>query len=156
MSLSTRKLLSDYFEVNILKDVLDGINEHVSGSKEQLISRISKTWKEHNRNDYELLGFLDKKLLQGICYYYKLDDTPANKSTYIRRIKKAGLLDKNLSKPGNLKQETKLQKIDKPVRDVNINIWNIHLSKNSKIGIVIGIASVVATIIGIILSNGFE
>jgi len=155
MSLSTRKLLSDYFSVEDLKDVLADINERVSGTKEQLISRLSKTWKEHNRDNYELLEFLDDTSLQMICYYYSLDPTPTNDSTYIRRIKKAELLDKNLRKPKYVKQENKLQKEDKPFRDVNINIENIHLSKNSKIGIIIGIAGVVATFIGIILSNGF-
>ena len=80
---------------------------------------------------------------------------PTNNSTYIRRIKKAGLLDKNSGKLRNLKQETKLQKEDSAFRDININIENIHLSKNSKIGIVVGIVGVTATFIGIILSNGF-
>lgn len=155
MSLPTRKLLLDYFTVEDLKDALADINERISGTKEQLISRLSKTWKEHNRNHYELLEFLDETSLQMICYYYNLDPIPTNDSTYIRRIKKAGLLDKNSRKVRNLKQETKLQKEDGTFRDININIENIHISKNSKIGIVVGIVGVTATFIGIILSNGF-
>jgi len=156
MSLSTRKLLSDYFTVDDLKDTLADINEPVSGTKEQLISRISKTWKDHNHNNYELLELLDKTSLQMICYYYNLDATTTNKSTYIRRIKKAELLNINSSKSRNLTQETKLPKEAKQFRDVNINVEHIHFSKNSKIGIVIGIIGAVATVLGIILSMGFN
>ncbi|MBS3921961.1 MAG: SAP domain-containing protein [Nitrosarchaeum sp.] len=150
------KLVSEYMSKEQVQDALRDIGEPVSGTKNELVRRLKNTWNSHNRDDYELLDFTDDTSLQMICYYYNLDTTPTNKSTYIRRIKKAELLDKNSRKPKNLKQERKLQKEENPFRDVNINIENIHLSKNSKIGIIIGVTSVVATIIGIIMSNGFS
>ena len=155
MSLSVDKLLLEYLNKEQVQDALRDIGEPISGTKDELVRRLKNTWNSHNRDRYELLDFADDDSLQMICYHYNLDPTPTNNSTYIRRIKKVGLLDKNSRKLRDLKQETKLQKEDSPFRDVNINIENIHLSKNSKIGISIGIVGVIATVIGIILSNGF-
>ncbi|PBO85440.1 MAG: hypothetical protein COA77_03675 [Thaumarchaeota archaeon] len=155
MSLSVGKLLLEYLNKEEVQDALRDIGEPISGTKDELVHRLKNTWNFHNRDRYELLDFADDDSLQMICYHYNLDPTPANNGTYIRRIKKAGLLDKNSRKLKNLKQETKLQKEDSTFRDININIENIHLSKNSKIGIVVGIVGATTTAIGIILSNGF-
>lgn len=155
MSLSTKKLLLDYFTVEDLKDALSDINEKVSGTKEELIKRLTRTWKEHNRDNYELLEFLDDTSLQMICYYYNLDATPASINTYIRRIKNSDLLNQNSRKLKNQNNRIKSQKDIKPFNDVNINIENIHLSKNSKIGIAIGITGVLITAIGVIISSRF-
>ena len=155
MSLSVGKLLLEYLDKEQVQDALRDIGEPISGTKDELVRRLKNTWNSHNRDRYELLDFADDDSLQMICYHYNLDPTPTNNSTYIRRIKKAELLDKNSRKLKNLKQETKLQKEDNTFRDVNINVENIHLSKNSKIGLVVGIIGTVSTIIGIFLSNGF-
>ena len=153
MGLSVRKLLSDYFTVEDLKDALSDINEPVSGTKDQLIGRLIRTWKEHNRGNYELFDYLDKTSLQMICYYYNLDPTPGSIDTYIRRIKRADLLNGSGRRKQSKREAVLKNNDEKPFRDLHVNIGTVKTSKYSKIGIVIGVAGVAATVIGVILSG---
>lgn len=155
LGLSVKKLLSEYFSVEDLKDALYNIGESTYGTKDELVNRLASTWKLHNHDNYELLDYLDEEYLLIICTHYNLDDTPANESALKRRIRKARLLDSNSTKKVKVQKDhspTKEPEV-KPFRDVNINIGHLHLSKGSKIGIIVGIIGTAATIIGIILSR---
>jgi len=152
LTLSLSKLLSDYFGMTELKDALYDMGEPISGTKDQLVKRITTNLKSHNRSKYELLDFIDETSLQMICYYYNLDATPVNESTLKNRIKKAGLLDNNSFR--KIKSyATKTDAInEKPYRDVHINIGHIQISKNSKIGIIVGVIGAIITIVSIVIS----
>lgn len=156
MVLSVTKLLNDYFSVDDLRDVLNDIGEPVSGTKDQLIKRIRTNWKSHNRDNYELLEFLDDTSLQMICYYYNIDTSSTSESGLRNSIKKAELLNSNsnnrVRKKKNGSVQTNLLE-NKPFRDVNINIGHIKISKGSKIGIFIGIITTAITLAGILLSR---
>ena len=156
MSLPIKKLLQEYFSVNDLKDVLNDIGEPVSGTKNQLIKRIITNWKSHNRNNYELLEFLDETSLQMICYYYNIGTSSTSEIGLRNSIKKAELLNSNSHNNIRKSKQDSIQKNvleDKPFRDVNINIGHIKISKGSKIGIFIGIITAAITLSGILLSG---
>ncbi|NIP61278.1 MAG: hypothetical protein GWN01_10240 [Nitrosopumilaceae archaeon] len=149
MGLSVRKLLFEYFSVYDLKDALFDIGEPMTGTKDELVDRLRYNWKTHNRRNYDLLDYLEKDALLLICQHYNLDVTPANEDALRRRIKKARLLDSNSYKRKN---GSSLESGHKPFGDVHFNIGTIKISKNSKIGIVAGIITTAATIIGVVLS----
>ncbi len=155
MGLSVTKLLNDYFSVDDLKDVLNDIGEPVSGTKDQLVKRVRTNWKSHNRDNYELLEFLDEDSLYMICHYYNIDTTSTSVPGLRNSIKKYGVLNSNsfgkIKKKKNNNIQTDFLE-DKPFRDVHINIGHIKISKNNKIGIVIGIATAIITLIGIIIT----
>ncbi len=98
MSLSIKKLLQEYFSVDDLKDVLCDIGEPVSGNKSQLVTRITNNWKEHNRDNYELLDFLDQEQLEMICYYYNTKPSGEGETSLKNSVKRIGLLDSRYKK----------------------------------------------------------
>ena len=106
-----------------------------------------------------------------ICYYYNLDATPAKQDVLKRRIKKANLLGSGKrptaqvdrshdslipkSKPSSMVDDSrfysKKPKIksenNSQVTDVYFHIGSITHSKGGKIGIALGIAGIIVTII---------
>lgn len=156
MGLSITKLLNDYLSVDDLKGVLMDIGEPVSGTKDQLVKRVRINWKSHNRDNYELLEFLDEDSLYMICHYYSIDTSSTSVSGLRNSIKKVGLLNSNSfgkirKKKNNDIQTNSIE--DRPFRDVNINIGHIKISKNSKIGIAIAIIGVAVTLASIFLAR---
>jgi hypothetical protein len=101
MGLSVRKLLETYFDKYDLQDVLDKIDEKVSGNNNELINRIIKNWEQHGYDNYELFEFLERPVLARICEAYRLD-SQGSKDVLIRRIKKEKLLDADSPKPSSM------------------------------------------------------
>lgn len=93
MWLSIKKLLTEYFSKEQVQDALRDIGESITGTKEELVNNLAIKWKTYNRDNYDLLEFIDEPELQMICYYYNLDASDTSEETYRRRIKKAKLLE---------------------------------------------------------------
>jgi len=170
MGLSVKKLLDDYFRADQVQDALRDIGETTSGTKDELVQRLRNNWESHNRDIYELLDFTDKDSLEMICYYYNLDATTAKHDVLKRRIKKANLLgsgkkptahvdrshDSFITKPKTssmvddsrfYSKKPKIKKEDNSETPVHINIGSITHSKWGKIGVGVGIISIIVTII---------
>lgn len=98
MGLPIKKLLLEYFAKEQVQDALRDIGELTTGTKEELVNNLVANWKSYNRDNYELLDFLDGDALQMICYHYNLDASDATEDTYIRRIRKAELLEGSSSR----------------------------------------------------------
>jgi len=157
MGLDVEKLLCEYFSKEEVQDALQAIGEPTTGTKEELVEELNKNWESHNRDKYELLDFTEEDTLQDICDHYNLDDTPANNDVLKRRIKKANLLgsggkpkptahvdrshDSFITKPKITKEDNSQNP------PVQINIGSITHSKGGKIGVAVGIASIIVTII---------
>ncbi|MCH8833391.1 MAG: SAP domain-containing protein [Thaumarchaeota archaeon] len=154
MGLSVKKLLDDYFRADEVQDALRDIGEPTLGSKDELVQRLRNNWESHNRDIYELLDFTDEETLEEICYYYNLDATPADHSVIKRRIKKANLLGSG-KKPisqvsrshDSFVNEPKIRTDQNSETPVHINIGSITHSKWGRIGVGVGIISIIVTII---------
>ncbi|MGI0047508.1 MAG: hypothetical protein ACREBB_10045 [Nitrosotalea sp.] len=88
----------EYFAKEQVQDALRDIGEPTTDTKEGLVNNLAANWQSYNRDNYELLDFLDGDALQMICYHYNLDASDATEDTYIRRIRKAELLEGSSSK----------------------------------------------------------
>lgn len=145
MGLSVKKLLLEYFSKEQVQDALRDIGEITSGTKEDLVDVLTASWKSYNRDNYELLYFLDKTGLQMICYHYNLDASPTNEDTYIRRIKKANLLGST--------SNTAPKKNAEPHKETKMFSRNeAGQLKVSRKGAILTIISTIVTIIGIVVT----
>lgn len=155
MGLDVKKLLCEYFSKEEVQDALRDIGEPTTGTKEELVEELSKNWKSHNRDKYELLDFTEEDVLQDICDHYNLDDTTADPGVFKRRIKKANLLGYG-GKPKPTAQVSRSHdslipknksKSDTGVTDVHFHVGSVTHSKGGKIAIAIGVTSIIVTII---------
>ena len=96
MGLTVRKLLDVYFEKWELQNILDKLDEIISGTKPEIIERIIEEWPAHGHDYYNLFKSLDRQRLSRICKAYKLD-SKGNKDKLVQRIKKHKLLDSKSS-----------------------------------------------------------
>jgi hypothetical protein len=157
MALSIKKLLAEYFSKEQVQDALRDIGESTSGTKEELVNRLLVNWKSHNQDNYDLLYFLDKTGLQMICYHYNLDPTNSNEDAYIRRIKKANLLEITTRK-NSIKNDPEKDinsSINRPMGDKELPQETIHGINEHKISKKLlrwTIVGAIATIIGVITS----
>jgi len=149
-----KKLLDDYFRTDEVQDALRDIGEPTFGTKDELIQRVRNNWESYNRDIYKLLDFIDKNSLQQICYYYNLDATPAKHDVLKRRIKKANLLGSGKRPTAqvsrshdSLVNRPKIKTEENSETPVHINIGSITHSKWGKIGVGVGIISIIVTII---------
>ncbi len=160
MGLSMKKLLDDYFRTDEIQDALRDIGEPTSGTKDELVQRVRTNWESYNRDISELLGFIDKTSLQQICYHYNLDATPANHDVLKRRIKKANLLGSGKRPTAHVSNQSsmvddsrfyskkpRIKTEENSQTPVHINIGSITHSKWGKIGVGVGIISIIVTII---------
>jgi hypothetical protein len=149
LGLSIKRLLLEYFSKEQVQDALRDIGETTSGTKEELVDILTASWKSHNRDNYELLYFLDKTGLQKICYHYNLDATSTNLDSYIKRIKKANLF-------GSISDSVP-KKNAEPQKETRMFSRNeAGQLKVSKKGAILTIISIGVTIISIIVTIAYS
>lgn len=158
MGISVKKLLDYYFTVEDLKNALYDIGEPLSGNKDALINRITQTWKDHNRNLRDLLGYMPPDALDAFCQFYKIDDSGTDEAV-IRRIVKSGIVE-SLEKYSIPSSPAANQPLPQPRREVTEQkptapekpVPHPDMSpRNKRIIEIIGVVAGIATIISLVL-----
>jgi len=153
MGLPLEKLLGEYFTKEEVQNALWEIGERTTGTKEELVGDLIYNWDSHNRDNYDLLDFVEKETLENICYFYNLDGSKGNHSTLKKRIKKAKLLDSEedldtiVDRIHDSSIPKNKSKDDTGVTDVHFHISSVTQSKGGKIGIALTVIGIAVSII---------
>ena len=146
MALNLRKFLDKYFSREDLQDALESISEPYSASKNELISRLIENWISYRRKWSDILDYADDDAIEDICDDYGLDSI-GDRDLLIRRIKRAGILDKEKSSTITSFTKAKSEQSVERTPNINFNIGSVHISKGNKISIGL-IAAVITLVIG--------
>jgi len=91
LTITVKELLEQYFQKEDLQLALAEIGEPVSGTNNELLNRILKSWFKKHRTLKQLLEMLPEEVLQDICSNFGLSDD-GGFDTLVRRILKNNVI----------------------------------------------------------------